>query len=79
MARETICVVRGEIVRERFVWIVTGHAGDASVAFGPATAVFESIGSEADVEGASADHLAGDYVLPGAMTGAAKIHGIDAC
>ena len=65
-------------MRERFVRIVTGHAGDARVAFGPAAAVFESVGSEADVEGAGVDHLTGDDVLPGAMTGAAKIHGIDA-
>jgi len=78
VAREAICVVRGDIVRERFVWIVTRHAGDASVAFGPAAAVFETIGSEAHVEGAGADHLAGDDVLPSAVACAAKINGIDA-
>jgi len=60
------------------VRVVTGHAGDARVAFGPAAAVFETVGSEAHVEGAGADHLTGDDVLPGAVASAAKIHGIDA-
>ena len=57
VAGEAICVVGGDVVRERFVRIVAGHAGNARVAFGPAAAVFETIGSEAHVEGASADHL----------------------
>ena len=78
MAREAICVVGGDVVRERFVRIVAGHAGNARVAFGPAAAVFETIGSEAHVEGAGSYHLTGDNVLPGAVAGAAKIHGIDA-
>ena len=78
MAREAILIVGGDIVGQRFVRIVTRHAGDASVAFGPATAVFETVGSEAHVEGAGSYHLTGDDVLPGAVAGAAKIHGIDA-
>ena len=78
VACEAICVVGGDIVGKRFVRIVAGHAGDARVAFGPAAAVFEAVGSEAHVEGAGADHLPGDDVLPSAVTGAAKIHGIHA-
>jgi len=74
---EAILIVGGDIVGKRFVRIVAGHAGDARVAFGPAAAVFETIGSEAHVESARAHHLTGDDVLPGAVAGAAKIDRID--
>ena len=77
MAGQAICVVRGEVVRERLVRIMAGHAGDARVAFGPAAAVFESIGCEADVEDAGFDHVARDNVLPGAVASAAEIDRID--
>ena len=78
MASKAICIVGGGVVRERLVWIVAGHAGDAGVAFGPALAVFEAIGGEADVEDAGVDQVAGDDVLPGAMACAAEVYGIDA-
>ena len=80
MASEAICIVRGDVVRERFVRIVAGNAGDAGVALCPTLAVFETVGSEAHVEHASAnaEHLAGDDVLPCAMAGAAEIDVIDA-
>ena len=78
VARKTVLIVGSDVVRERFVRIMAGHAGDASVATRPALAVFKAIGGEADVERAGSYHLTGDYVLPSAMAGAAKIHGIDA-
>ena len=80
MASEAVCVVGSDVVRERFVWIVAGDAGDASVALCPTLAAFETVGSEANVEhtSANAEHLAGNDVLPGAMAGAAEIDVIDA-
>ena len=80
MASEAVCVVGSDVVRERFVWIVAGDAGDAGVALRPTLAVFETVGSEAHVEhaGANAEHLTGDDVLPRAMAGAAEIDVIDA-
>ena len=63
---------------ERFVWIVAGDAGDAGVAFGPAFAIFETIGGEADIKEAGFDQVAGDDVLPGAVASTAKIDVIDA-
>ena len=65
-------------MRERLVRVVAGHASDARVAFGPAAAVFQAIRSKANVEDASAHHLARDYVLPSAMAGTAKIDVVDA-
>ena len=78
MTGEAICVVGGSVVGERLVRIVAGDAGDASVAFCPAAAVFEAIGGEADVENAGVNHVTGDDVLPGAVTGPAKIDVINA-
>ena len=57
---------------------MAGDAGDARIAGGPALAVFQAIWGEADVEDAGFDQVAGDDVLPSAMTGPAKIDVIDA-
>lgn len=78
VAGETICVVRGDLVRERLMRIMAGCACDAGIAFGPAAAVFKAIGCEADVEDTGFDHLAGDDVLPGAVARATEVDGIDA-
>lgn len=78
MAGETVLIVGGDVVRKRFVRIMAGDAGDASVSASPALAVFETIGGEANVEDADFEEMTGDDVLPSAMACAAKIYGVDA-
>lgn len=77
VARETVLIIGGEIVRKRLVGIVARHAGNACVACGPALAVFKTIGGEADVKDADFEEMTGDDILPSAMAGAAKIDGVD--
>jgi hypothetical protein len=53
---------------------MTRDAGDPRVSLCPAPAVLQTIGREPDVEFATGNHLARDYVLPGAVTRATKIN-----
>src|SRR5579864_8806957 len=53
--------------------IMAGNAGNPRVALAPAAAAFETIGWEANIVNAVVTELVD--VPPGAMTGAAEVHG----
>src|SRR5580704_8297740 len=55
--------------------IVAGDAGESSVWLAPTLAVFEAVGRKAEVQCAESD--VGDNIFPGAVAGAAEIHGLD--
>ena len=57
--------------------IVTGHAGQAGIAFAPTPAVFKTVWREADVVHADSSETNGHHILPSAVAGAAKIHRIN--
>ena len=55
--------------------IVAGNAGEAGVGLAPTLAVFEAVGRKAEVQRAQSN--VGHNILPGAVAGAAEIHGRD--
>ena len=56
--------------------IVAGYAGEAGVSPAPALAVFQTVGSKADVVDSDTAETVGDHVFPGAVAGAAEVHRI---
>jgi hypothetical protein len=74
VATEAAVVVELRITLNGRVRVVAGKASDAGVAPSPATAQFKTVGLKAQRRGAFRAAL--HYVCPGAMAGAAKVHGI---
>lgn len=72
MASKALRVIRGGIIVERLVRVVTGYASEARIAFGPATALFQPIRLKAHSLYALCPGLTD--VVRGTVTGSAKIH-----
>lgn len=72
VAAQAFRIVRGQIFNQRLVRIVTGHAGEASVAFAPALAAFEPVGGKAGIVDSAVWKITD--VPPGAMAASAKVH-----
>lgn len=72
MASEALRVIRGGTIGERLVWVVTGYASEARIAFAPATALFQPIRLKAHSLHALCPGL--KNVVRGTVTGSAKIH-----
>lgn len=72
MAREALRVIRGEVVVQRLMRVVARDARQARISLAPATAALQPIRLKAHV----LDALQSRHrdVVPGTMTGAAKVH-----
>ena len=60
---------------QRLMGIVAGNAGESSVWFAPALAVFQAVRRKAEVQRAKSDVR--HHIFPGAVARAAEIHGLD--
>jgi len=74
VAAEAGRVVRRRAGKERFVGIVAGDTSEPRIAISPAAAIFQTIGSEADVINAKPDETVFHNVLPSAMASTTEIH-----